>query len=373
MILMIIDAILVCYTVFIMLIIIKTTIKQKRPPNKHLKDENFPDLSIVIPFRNEENHLLPLISSLSDQVYPGAVEIVLIDDQSDDNSENVIQKCIPSCRHEITLLKTNFNDSVNLTSKQQAINTGITASKHDAIVFTDADMLFEPDWLYSMGEQLSNGADLVFGRSSIYTDNKNMFTLFQAFQLDFLFSVAYCFFHSGITGSCMGNNMAISRIKYFDIGGYSSTGYSIVEDRALFAQFKRHHLICRITTPFYSKAYTYPCTTFSQFYHQMQRWARGGLSAKSILMPLGILFAFQNVIFCLSIPGLLAPTSTIIAAFNFLLTWVLTAVSFRYVKSGCNSIFFPLFYCILIIESIIFAGSLLFSRSIQWKGRLITK
>lgn len=171
----------------------------------------------------------------------------------------------------------------------------------------------------------------------------------------------------------MGNNMIISRSKYMETGGQESVGYSIVEDRALFSLFKKNRLKCAIASPFVAKAFTYPCSTATQFYHQMRRWARGGFSIGSLLLPIGFLFAFQNSLFCASFFKILPTDTIIIAVANFLITWFFTAICFRSMKSKVSILLFPLFFLFLIIESIIFVASLLIFPTIKWKGRVLKK
>jgi cellulose synthase/poly-beta-1,6-N-acetylglucosamine synthase-like glycosyltransferase len=330
-----------------------------------------PNLSIIIPFRNEADNLETLIKSLSKQQYPGLFEILLVDDYSSDTSVEIITKNIINCEQNIVIVKNTFDATINLTSKQQAIHKGIQNAQYEFIVLTDADMHYDTDWLLSLGNEIDNHADLAFGHTAISPHNKGLFAKLQAFQLDFLFSVAYTLFHAGITGSCMGNNMIISRSKYMETGGQKTVGYSIVEDRALFSLFKKNKCKCSITSPFVAKAFTYPCATFTQFYHQMRRWARGGFSIGSILLPIGFLFAFQNSLFCASFFKILHTSTIIITTTNFLITWLFTAICFRSMKSKVSVMLFPLFFLFLIIESVAFIASLLIFPTIKWKGRML--
>ena len=49
--------------------------------------------SIIIPFRNEANNLPELLSSLNTLEYPGELfEIILVDDDSNDTSVEIIKK-----------------------------------------------------------------------------------------------------------------------------------------------------------------------------------------------------------------------------------------------------------------------------------------
>ena len=49
-------------------------------------------VSIIVAIRNGEKSLLRLIQSLADQDYKGKLEFILVDDQSTDNTKNIIQK-----------------------------------------------------------------------------------------------------------------------------------------------------------------------------------------------------------------------------------------------------------------------------------------
>ena len=357
-----------------MIVLIVIVLRQYKS-NRRSKDvpSVLPNISIVIPFRNEEDNLESLIKSLTEQQYPGLFEILLIDDHSTDSSVEKIQKSIADCKQNIMVIKTTFNNAISLTSKQQAIHTGIQNAQYEFVVLTDADMQYDSDWLVTLANEIEHRSDLVFGRTAISPNYKGLFSELQAFQLDFLFCIAYTLFHAGITGSCMGNNMLISRSKYLHLGGQKAVGYSIVEDRALFALFKKNQLKCAITIPFVAKAFTYPCTTIAQFYHQMRRWARGGFSVGSILLPIGFLFAFQNICFCLSFFKTLPALSINIVVINFLITWFFTAICFRSIKSKVNVLLFPVFFLFIMIESAVFIASLLMFPTIKWKGRALHK
>jgi cellulose synthase/poly-beta-1,6-N-acetylglucosamine synthase-like glycosyltransferase len=367
---MILIPILIIYTIFIVTLTVIVFYNTKKDQHSAASPDKLPPLSIVIPFRNEANNLSPLLQSLNKQEYMNRFEVVLVNDNSTDNSLEIINSHLPELTIPVTILESAYDLSNQATSKQQAIDLGIKYSQFDYIVLTDADMLYDTDWLQSLGMQASGCADLSFGRTAI-VDDKKLFGYFQAFQLDFLFSVAFVFYYAGITGSCMGNNMLISKTQYNNVGGHKKIGYSIVEDRALFSLFKKNKKHCTITEPFDARAYTYPCQSIKQYYHQMLRWAKGGFSAGSNLLPIGLLFSFQNILFITVIFKLLSTTATIITLGNYLLTWFFIAVCFKAVKSKVTPLLFPIFHLVLMIESAVFLISLLLFPKVYWKGRKI--
>jgi len=367
---------LICFTIiyaifllFLIAVVLRRYLHKPESSADHVQKQ----VSIVIPFRDEESNLGPLLESLDKLDYRNEIQIVLINDNSTDKSVQVVKDMIGSIRHTVTLCNLKIDTNKNLTSKQQAIDLGIRTAKFDTIVFTDADMQFKPEWLATLDMRLTGDVAMVFGRTSIKLSNKGLFQFFQAFQLDFLFTTAYTFFHAGIPGSCMGNNMAISRKKYLEYGGFDTIGYSITEDRALYAHFKKNGLKIDITEPFIANAFTYPCEKISQFFNQMKRWAIGGLSNSSVLFPIALLFAIQNITFCIALTGVLPRAVTIIVVVNFLLTWLFTIIGFKGIKAQSSSGYFPLFFALLIIEVVSFTISFIVNPSVNWKGRSLTK
>lgn len=358
---------LLCYSIFILRLISVLSSKKSTAVEK----KSLLPVSIVIPFRNEQKHLKTLLQSLQQQSYSGQYEILLINDGSTDQSVKIINEFKKHSAVEITVLDSPYDPGLELTSKQQALDFGINKARYEWIALTDADMKLLPEWLNSLMSSGQN-TDMVFGHTAIITDNR-AFTHIQAFQLDFLFSAAYTFYRAGITGSCMGNNMLISKQAYQKAGGQKAIGYNMVEDRALLNLFRQKKMIISSTDPFLPLALTYPCESWYHFFHQFKRWAKGGFVWHSNLFFIGLLFSLQNVMFFLTCLSILPQTLTIITIGNFLLTWLFTAFSFGKIRSSQNFIYFPFFLLFLLFETILFLLSF-FSRSdIEWKGRMLNR
>ncbi len=113
-------------------------------PNSVLKDiENKKYLSVIIPFRNEENNLNQLLKSLSQQsLNSDFFEVIFVNDCSFDNSEDVLLASISKIKN-YKYLKTN-----RLTSgKKNALKLGVRESETELIVTTDADCIHNKKWL----------------------------------------------------------------------------------------------------------------------------------------------------------------------------------------------------------------------------------
>ncbi len=100
--------------------------------------QTLPSLSIIIPARNEAENLQRLLPSLQALSYPGQVEIIVVDDNSEDETAVVAK-----------------NQHVNLLSlgtlqpgwygKPNACHQGAQIAQGDWLLFTDADTLHQPD------------------------------------------------------------------------------------------------------------------------------------------------------------------------------------------------------------------------------------
>ena len=60
-----------------------------------MEESDLPTVSIIVAARNEEKNILRCLQSLDKLIYPeGKLEIILVDDQSTDNTGKIIDKFI---------------------------------------------------------------------------------------------------------------------------------------------------------------------------------------------------------------------------------------------------------------------------------------
>jgi len=361
--------------------------RKNRPKDGYsIAGGNLPGVSIIIPFRNEEDNLPTLLESLGKQNYGGMMEVIFVNDGSEDNGVDVIKECLNLSGESGNTIKGQFKGNsavsvkivdlllsdVKLTSKQQALDLGVSESSNPLVLFTDADMILAPNWAESLvRSQGVSGAELVFGHTSISQDGRKtrFFTMLEAYQLEFLFAFAYAFSKLNLTGSCMGNNLLVVKDTYIKCGGQRGIGYSIVEDRALLELLRKKGFSTTAAEPFHAAAATWPSRSWKQFFSQTTRWACGGLRPKGGLFGAGLLLLFQNIILPLSIFGIMPKAAAILSGINFLLTWVFTAAAFKKNASPAPTLLYPIYYIFMMAETAIFALSLIFNRKIEWKNR----
>jgi 1,2-diacylglycerol 3-beta-glucosyltransferase len=359
------------YAGLLLYLLIKLSLHKEKKTPLPKGDDGLPGVSIVIPFRDEAKNLETLLASLEAQSYEGPVEILLVNDGSSDNYQAVIAS--REWAKPVRVAESPFSADRQLTSKQQALDTGIRQASYDRVAFTDADMVLNPGWLAELvGTELATGAALVFGHTVMKKGLSTSFLdWFQSFQLEVLFATAYTFSSGNISGSCMGNNMLISRPAYLKIGGYDTIGYSVVEDRDLLAAFRKRRLRTAAAEPFFPTASTFPAATAQDYIQQILRWAYGGFRKNSVLSLFGLLLTAQNFLFLLSLLELLPGNAALLALVNLLLTWLFVAIVFHRMKSTESAFLFLPFYVLFFFESFILLFALLFRRQVIWKNRTV--
>ena len=119
-------------------------------------------LSIVIPVYNEEKTISSILSlveeALLDLEFVAEHEIILVDDQSTDNSKKIIE--------EIVKNKENYKLFIHLenSGKGAAIRTAVAQTTGDVILIQDADLEYSPkDYRILLSPIVEGKADVVFG------------------------------------------------------------------------------------------------------------------------------------------------------------------------------------------------------------------
>jgi cellulose synthase/poly-beta-1,6-N-acetylglucosamine synthase-like glycosyltransferase len=164
------------------------------------------NISLLIPFCNEERHLPVLIESLKKQTcFPS--EIIFIDDHSTDNSVRIIEEA-KNLLPIITLLKNDVTD----TGKKAALENGLKAAGGEWILQTDADCTLPPRWIETYTSFFCrNPLTVMVAGPVAYSRGNSLFSWF--YELDFLSLV---FSGAGFTGVgkpiyCNGANMAYKK------------------------------------------------------------------------------------------------------------------------------------------------------------------
>lgn len=107
-----------------------------------MENSTLPHVSIIIPCYNDETGIQDTLNSLTFQNYPKDLwEVIVVDNNSTDNTAEVAR----SFQSRIPKLQIIFERSRQ--SSYAARNRGIEAANGEILVFIDADMTVQRDWL----------------------------------------------------------------------------------------------------------------------------------------------------------------------------------------------------------------------------------
>ena len=115
-------------------------------------------LTVIIPTYNAENYILEAVNSIKEQSLGFEnIELILVDDNSNDNTKNILK----DLSSDFDNVKTIFLES-NSGSASEPRNDGIQHSSSDYIMFLDSDDSYSPQMCEKMYDAITkNDSDIV--------------------------------------------------------------------------------------------------------------------------------------------------------------------------------------------------------------------
>jgi len=334
--------------------------------------------SIIIPFRNEAEVLPDLLESLAKMEYQKSnFEIIFVDDDSDDDSVDIIRRHCNKLSISFVILK---NIRKTSSPKKDAINTAIQEAQYDWIVTTDADCVLPKKWLETFNCFINSNETKFIAAPVTYKINSVFLEQFQL--LDFLSLQGSTIGGFGIKKPflCNGANLCYNKDAFFEVQGFEDSTHIasgddifLLEKMVLKYPDQVHFLKARsaIVT-------TKPQSTFKQLLDQRIRWAAKSSAYKngfSILVSIAV-FVMNFLLIVLLIGTIFGVIhmQTLIVTFliKFIIDLILlikttsffkqTGVLKQYILSSFSYPFFILLVVLLSINS-----------GYIWKGRKFKK
>lgn len=346
------------------------------------ESEPITTISLIIPARNEELHMDRLINALLNQTYPkNLLEIVIVDDHSNDRTAGIAKKyAAENSPIKVIDLSDHVDPNQTLAFKKKAIATGIEQSKGELIVTTDADCIFDRNWLKSMASFYEQKKPAFIAAPVRIIAGNSILSKFQA--VDFLTL-------QGITGAavqgrfhsmCNGANLAYTREVYTSVKGFEGidhlpSGDDMLLMHKIYQRFPEKVSYLKSVTAIVD---TEPQPTWRSFFQQRIRWASKSTDYqdKRIFWVL-LLVYLLNVFFLGAIIGSFFNAKLAFFTLLFLIAKIL--IEFPFINTIAT--FFnlkPLLPCHIILQPLhiiytVAAGWLGKFGSFEWKGRQIKK
>jgi len=256
--------------------------------NTH-KLEALPNVSVIVPFRNEEKVIGVCVKSLERQLYPKEkYEIIYVDDFSEDKSLSVIRE---NSSNTVTILST--SNSLG-GSKKRAMALGIEHAAGDIIISTDADCVHNEKWV----QTLVSCMDSATGFLSAPVKFKNGDSLWQKIQqLEFagLVLTGGGLIGSGSPTICNGANIAFKKEAFQKVDGYTSDVHlASGDDEFLMRKISRAGYGVKFLLAPDAVVETIGNANLGDFLEQRKRWASKSLfyEEKSLIVKLSLIFFY---------------------------------------------------------------------------------
>jgi len=246
-----------------------------------------PGVTIVVPCFNEEEWIQRTILGCVNQDYPtDKLEIIVVDDCSDDKSVEKIQEIIEQLkqtekRYDMDR-RIRYLVQAKNAGKRDALAAGVKIAQHELVVFVDSDSMLDPFAIRNIVQPFcDNRMGGVSGRTDVANTYTNTLTKMQAvrYYISFRIMKAAEGYFDAVT--CLSGPLSCYRkellVKYMDkwlnqkfLGQRATFG----DDRSMTNFILRHHhtgyqdtAVCRTIVP----------NTYKMFLKQQMRWKRSWL------------------------------------------------------------------------------------------------
>lgn len=335
-------------------------------------NRNKEKFSIIIAVRNEAQTITALLKSIAQQNYmKDDFEVIIVDDSSTDNTLLTIQQL--DLKGDFKAVRLNDGEG-----KKAALSYGITLSKYDIIITTDADCVVDENWLNSINDCYSNQkVSMAFGAVTFYED-VSFFEKIQTLEFASLVGAGAASLGQKRATMCNGANLSFKKEAFLRVGAYNGNQQIASGDD----EFLMHKLFAENSDQVVfnkSKAgivKTKAAESFSQFINQRKRWASKWKhyqnSSPKILAPVVFFFNFYYLLLPLAYYFNLVTLELFITGFAAKIT-----MDFIFISTVLRFLGKPIFIAHFLVLSLLYVfyvplfGILGGLGNYTWKGRRI--
>ena len=233
--------------------------------------------SIIIPARDEEDNIQSCLQSVLQQNYPSELfEVIVINDHSTDQTENIIRSMQKehSNLHLLNLSEHLDGNPLN-AYKKKAIELAIAQSKGNWIVTTDADCMVTKEWLRSFDAYIQKEQPVFIAAPVMFTNNHSFLSVFQLLDFISLQGITAAAVSAGYHSMCNGANITYRKDVFNEVGKFKGIDQiASGDDMLLMHKIKQKYpdqlgyLFCKE-----SIVTTAPMPNWKSFFNQRIRWA----------------------------------------------------------------------------------------------------
>lgn len=274
-----------------------------------IKKSDLPPVSLLIAAYNEEEVIRETFRGIRQQDYPNQIEVVLVDDGSEDNTIAELEKLrLPNLK----IIRAEHGGKAN------ALNLGLKHCSHEIITTIDADTFLYKNALTRIVSRLLSDADYAAVAGHVLVKNERMSRLSRMQSWDYMLGISAVKMQQGLFHGTLVAQGAFSVFKKKPLLELKGWRQRIGEDIVLtWALLKKGYRVGYEPTAF---AFTHAPLNYYGFFRQRQRWARGmiegfrdhinliwrGQQYSSFFVAIDLLFPFIDFFYTfVFIPGLI--------------------------------------------------------------------
>lgn len=226
-------------------------------------------VSIIVCGKDEDENFAKNIPGLIFQQYPSTKQIVVVNDNSTDDSKYILQELNRSFK-ALTIIELEQEPKL-ITGKKYPLSVGIREAKHEVLLLTDADCVPASEhWLQKMQDGYDDGIDIVLGYGAYrkLPGLLNKIIRFETFHSALQY-LSYALVGKPYMG--VGRNLSYKKSLFLNNKGFSAINHLPGGDDDLFINKVATHKNTAIVIDPEAHTLSNPKTTFKSWQNQKTR------------------------------------------------------------------------------------------------------
>jgi glycosyltransferase involved in cell wall biosynthesis len=199
---------------------------------KKIKSQQHP-VSVIVCARDEDENLARHLPGLLVQEYPSTYEVIVINDNSVDDSKYILQELKKTFKDRLHVVELT-QEAKLISGKKYPLSIGIKEANHEILLMTDADCVPASEhWVQKMQEAYTEGKEIVLGYGAYHKRPGllNKLIRFETFHSAIQY-LSYAM--AGIPYMGVGRNLSYKKELFFRHKGFSSINHIPGGDDDLF-------------------------------------------------------------------------------------------------------------------------------------------
>ena len=328
------------------------------------------NISIIVCVRNGASSLFNILLDLQNQSYLGNLEFIIIDDESTDQSKNIINQFLSNDKR-FKYFNTSNSTSI-LKHKKRALELGIINAKYQWVLFTDVDCRVNKNWAYEMSKNF-NDSDYVIGFSEV-KEEKTLVSKFQSIDFRMLMISACSSTFMNYPLACTGQNQSYKKDIFNKNSGYLKISNLLQGDDSIFLQICRKNKNLKVSFCINNDSFVRAKThhKWKNLIFQRIRWAGDA----------NIMWKFNKFFFVIILSTFLSNLFilillliknyyplVILLLIKFILENMIYTLGSKKINMHTNQLSFVLWFFIQIPYIVFMGLTSFFVNNLSWRGR----